>query len=100
MSLQKSQTKEEPESKAVLDPHDEIFEPHEEVSDESEMTGRASPFVYMLVICVCIGGFLFGYDTGGECYYTNNNNYFVFDDINLPCQSSRELLVYYTMNFT
>ncbi|KAI7906785.1 uncharacterized protein BX663DRAFT_548926 [Cokeromyces recurvatus] len=48
----------------ILDPNEEIFEPHEENTDLSELTGRASPFVYMLVICVCIGGFLAGYDTG------------------------------------
>lgn len=51
-------------SKIVKDPHDELFEPHEEISDVSETTGKATPFVYTLVVCICIGGFLFGYDTG------------------------------------
>jgi hypothetical protein len=44
----------------------EVLDPHEEIADESEFTGKASPFVYVLVICVCVGGFLFGYDTGGK----------------------------------
>ncbi|KAI8877626.1 general substrate transporter [Backusella circina FSU 941] len=42
----------------------EIFDAHEEVSDESEFTGKPTLFVYVLVFCVCVGGFLFGYDTG------------------------------------
>lgn len=27
---------------------------------------KPTVFVYYLVFCVCIGGFLFGYDTGGK----------------------------------
>lgn len=53
-------------SKKAKDPHEEVFEPHEEISDVSEITGKATPFVYTLVVCICIGGFLFGYDTGGK----------------------------------
>ncbi|KAI9471964.1 MAG: general substrate transporter [Benjaminiella poitrasii] len=66
MNLQNTKTKEVvlDSNKSILDPNEEIFEPHEENSDTSELTGRASPFVYTLVVCVCIGGFLAGYDTG------------------------------------
>lgn len=66
-SINKTDSKQEVDnSKKIIDPHDEIFEPHEEISDESELTAKATPFVYMLVMCVCVGGFLFGYDTGGK----------------------------------
>ncbi|RCH81887.1 myo-inositol transporter [Rhizopus azygosporus] len=47
-----------------LDPHKEVFNPHEEHLDKSEKEAKATFFVYMLVVCVCVGGFLFGYDTG------------------------------------
>ncbi|CAO0791599.1 unnamed protein product [Mucor circinelloides] len=63
-NIEKSKTKEECDPKTIIDPHEELFEPHEEISDESESTGKATPFVYMLVIAVCVGGFLAGYDTG------------------------------------
>lgn len=49
-----------------LDPHKEVFNPHEEHLDKSEKEAKATFFVYMLVVCVCVGGFLFGYDTGGN----------------------------------
>lgn len=67
--------------KKSLDPNEEIYDSHEENSDESEKEAKASLFVYMLVICVCVGGFLFGYDTGGirinqEFYLTENSNFF------------------------
>lgn len=65
-NIEKSKTKEECDPKTIIDPHEELFEPHEEISDESEHTGKATPFVYMLVIAVCVGGFLAGYDTGGR----------------------------------
>jgi SP family myo-inositol transporter-like MFS transporter 13 len=32
-------------------------------------TEKPTYFVYYLVFCVCIGGFLFGYDTGGTFAY-------------------------------
>lgn len=67
-NIEKSKTKEECDPKTIIDPHEELFEPHEEISDESESTGKATPFVYMLVIAVCVGGFLAGYDTGGKCW--------------------------------
>ncbi|KAF7721926.1 hypothetical protein EC973_003939, partial [Apophysomyces ossiformis] len=34
------------------------------VTHEEEPEEKATVFVYTLVVCVCIGGFLFGYDTG------------------------------------
>lgn len=64
-TIEKSKSKEECDPKATIDPHEELFEPHEEISDSSEITGKATPFVYMLVMSVCVGGFLAGYDTGG-----------------------------------
>ncbi|KAG2214132.1 hypothetical protein INT46_001866 [Mucor plumbeus] len=63
-TIEKSKSKEECDPKATIDPHEELFEPHEEISDSSEITGKATPFVYMLVMSVCVGGFLAGYDTG------------------------------------
>jgi hypothetical protein len=78
-------TKEGLDRKAVLDPNEEIFEPHEEMADESEMTAKATPFVYLLVVCVCVGGFLFGYDTGGKQFKY------------LPCNSLEKLI--FCVNF-
>lgn len=73
-NIKKSNSKESKEASQVLDPHEEIYEPHEEISDDSEMTGKATPYTYMLVICICVGGFLFGYDTGGMSWAF----YFIF----------------------
>ena len=46
---------------------------YEPISTETQVqqgpdNSREKPtvFVYYLVFCVCIGGFLFGYDTGGN----------------------------------
>ncbi|KAI8971950.1 hypothetical protein BDF20DRAFT_915694 [Mycotypha africana] len=67
MSLRhiKSQNvKDDYEPTRLVDPTEEVFEPHEESSDDSDLEAKPTPFVLTLVICVCIGGFLFGYDTG------------------------------------
>ena len=34
--------------------------------DNIEQIGTASLYTYILVTCICVGGFLFGYDTGGK----------------------------------
>ena len=66
-NIKKRNSKEQVDPTTILDPHEEIFEPHEEISDDPEITTKGTPYVYMLVISICIGGFLFGYDTGGKC---------------------------------
>jgi SP family myo-inositol transporter-like MFS transporter 13 len=51
-------TKKDPELEEILD--DQLTS----TSLEQEPV-KATFFVYVLVFCVCVGGFLFGYDTGG-----------------------------------
>jgi SP family myo-inositol transporter-like MFS transporter 13 len=44
---------------------EEILDDPSPLFPEQE-TGKATFFVYVLVFCVCLSGFLFGYDTGGK----------------------------------
>ncbi|KAI8374737.1 general substrate transporter [Radiomyces spectabilis] len=43
---------------------DAIVLPHEDITLIAEQRREPTLFVYVLVFCVCVGGFLFGYDTG------------------------------------